>query len=146
MNWKKEAVEKLRRYESVEQALVNLPREISRLTAEYGAVGSFWPDQIPGHGDCRRQEDRLMNNIASRGELQRSLEHASQWMDTVERALKHLDPRERQVLEKMYIHPAHRAVEGLCDDFGVEKTSIYRRRDKALEKFTLAIYGVTESN
>lgn len=33
----------------------------------------------------------------------------------------------------------------LCEELGLEKATVYRRRDAALRHFTLALYGVTES-
>ena len=36
------------------------------------------------------------------------------------------------------------APERLCKELGVETSSIYRRRDKALRHFTLAYYGIDE--
>jgi hypothetical protein len=36
-------------------------------------------------------------------------------------------------------------LEELCEKMQVEKSSIYRKRDKALERFTLALYGALES-
>lgn len=33
----------------------------------------------------------------------------------------------------------------LCDRLNLEKSAVYDRRDKALRHFTLALYGVTET-
>lgn len=146
MNWKLEAVEKLRRYDAVRRAVINIPEEIARLKAEYTAIGAGLPELLPGNRDERKREDRLMNNIVCRQELQNALEQARQWMDTVSRALSGLDPEERFVLHQMYICPCTDAVEHLCEKLELEKSSIYRRRDKALQKFTIAMYGCVESN
>ena len=88
----------------------------------------------------------MINNIAIRQELQWSLEQARRWVKIVDGGLKVLDPQERRILEQLYIRPNAGTMEQLCLELGVEKTSIYRRRDKALEKFTRAMYGITESN
>lgn len=38
MNWKREAIDKLRNYEARKQALVNIQQEIKRLEAEYSGI------------------------------------------------------------------------------------------------------------
>ena len=84
--------------------------------------------------------------ISKNAELEKSLERASRWMEIVDGALEVLEPQEREILQCMYVFPQKGAVDTACDALCVEKSSIYRRRDKALRKFTLAMYGATESN
>ena len=51
---------------------------------------------------------------------------------------------EKLILHRLYIYPEKGGVERLCKELGMETSSIYRRRDKALKHFTLAFYGVTD--
>lgn len=146
MNWKNEAMEKLRRYDAMQRATVNIPLEISRLKAEAEAVGCGLAIVPPGSRDLRREEDALMNNLVIRQQLQWSLDQAKWWTGTVSRALDALDPEERLVLQQLYIVPQNGALKRLSDHLGKEKSSIYRCRDKALHKFTLSLYGAEESN
>jgi len=146
VNWKVEAMEKLRKYDLMHRAMANIPAEIARLQAEAAAVGAGVPERLPGNREAHKQEDRLLNNLVCRQELQHTLEQVRQWTDTVTHALAALEPEERLVLHRLYIDPREGALEMLCQNLQVEKSSIYRRRDKALEKFTLAMYGATESN
>lgn len=146
MNWKAEAAEKLRRYDAVRRAVVNIPQELARLKAEYTAVGSGRPELLPGGKDVHKREDWLMNNLICQQELQRSLEQSVQWMESMNRALGALEPEERLVMHHLYMYPQADSLEQLCQKLDVEKSSIYRRRDRALQKFTLAMYGVAESN
>ncbi|MCD7860112.1 MAG: hypothetical protein LUH51_08170 [Firmicutes bacterium] len=36
-------------------------------------------------------------------------------------------------------------VDRLCGDLACEQSTVYRKRDKALRHFTIALYGLTES-
>ena len=146
MKWKDVAVEKLRSMEMMQRALRNLPREIQRLEAEYEAVGSQIFSGKATSPDHRSREERLLNNIVCRQELRWSLEQTKQWMDSVMSALEVLTPEEMGVLHQLYISPVAGAMERLCEKLQLEKSSIYRKRDSALRKFTLALYGATESN
>ena len=146
MNWKEEAKEKLRRYDAMQRSVVNIPREISRLQAESVAINSGLAVAPSGSRNIRRQEDALLDNLVKRQQLKWSLEQAQSWTNTVERALSGLTPEEQLILRQMYILPGSGAVDQLMEKLCVEKSSIYRRHDKALQKFTLSLYGQEESN
>ena len=53
----------------------------------------------------------------------------------VERALEQLSEEEQRILELTMIVPGNGNLERLCQEIGVEKSTIYRRRDKALARF-----------
>ena len=127
-------------------ALVNLPREIDRLEAEYTGIGS---QRFTGRVTAREQrsrEERMLDNIVKRQELRWSLDQTKLWMQTVNEALDSLGPEEQNVLRQLYICPKTGGLERLCETMCLEKSSIYRKRDSALRKFTLAMYGAMESN
>ena len=58
---------------------------------------------------------------------------------TVERCMEQLDEEEQLVLEMMYIVPKNGNLEKLCQEFEVEKSAVYRRRDRALERFSVVL-------
>lgn len=145
MNWKVEAEEKLRRYPAMRQAAKNIPQEIKRLENQACAIRAVQTDAIPSRGGRDGKEDMLMNNMVKRQELQWALEDARLWLSNTERALKTLNQEEQTVLSRMLIFPEDGAAQRLCMDLGVETSSVYRRRDSALRKFTIALYGALES-
>ena len=141
MNWKTEAVDKLRKYDAMRQAVLNLPIEIKRLQLEAQSLRSMQLTSAPVKGSGGNREDALLNNLAHRQELQWSLEQAKGWLKITDRALTTLTQEEKLVLHRLYIYPEKGALERLCAELGVENSSIYRKRDKALQRFTLALYG-----
>lgn len=141
MNWKSEAMEKLRRYDAMRQAAVNLPEEIARLELAARSLKGANLDATSVKGGGNRREDALLSNMVCRQELQWSLEQAKSWLKTADRAMGTLTPEERLVLTRLYIYPEKGGVDRLCGELGVEQSSVYRRRDTALRKFTLALYG-----
>ena len=145
MNWKAEAVEKLRKYDAMCRAVANLPEQIRQLKDQAVTVPTGVLGQSGGSSDIRRREEWLTNNLVKRQELQHALEQAELWLCSMDRALGVLSAQERLILHTMYICPQKGAVQKLCGKLGLEKSSIYRRRDKALDKFTVALYGMEES-
>ena len=143
MNWKAEAKDKLRKYEAMKMATFTIPNELARLEGEYTAIRSARTDGTSFGGGTSERENAMINNIAERQELTAALQNANAWVSIVDRALTSLREEEQLILTRMFIRPYKGAVESLCEDLGVETSSIYRRRDQALQTFTLAMYGAT---
>ncbi len=145
MKWKNEAMEKLRRYDAMRQALQNIPQEIGRLKAEATAIRRSAMDMTPVRGSSGRRDEALLNNIAQRQELEWTLKQVRQWLNITDRGLMALSEEDRLVLQRLYLYPQKGALERLCTELGVEQSSVYRKRDQALERFTLAMYGFCET-
>jgi hypothetical protein len=145
MNWKREAIDKLKNYEAHKQALECLPKEIRRLESAYTGIRSATTDGTPVSGGGNTREDSMLSNIVHRDELKRRLKEARLWVAQVDKALAVLDDEERLVLDRFYIHQVKGVIEDLCGRLNIEKATVYRRRDNALRRFTIALYGVTDS-
>lgn len=145
MNWKAEAMEKLHRYDAMRQVVKNIPEELSRLETDATRIRSARTDGTPVKGGGNKREDMLLDNLVHRQELQWTLQQAQNWVHMTERALSTLTPEEKLILHRMYILPERGCLDRLCMELGVEQSSIYRRRDKALHRFTLALYGAVEA-
>ncbi len=146
MNWKNEAVEKLQRYTQMQQASHNIPQEIEMLEDAICAIRSSRLDATVAKGGGNKREEMLLNNIVKRQELAQTLENTNRWLTTFDRAMRTLSKDERLVLHRMFILPEVGCVQRLCDELGVEQSTVYRKRDKALERFTRSLYGATETN
>ena len=145
MNWKFEAMEKLREYEARKQSLATIPDEIRRLELDYTRIRSATRDGTPVRGGGSTREDMLLSNIVHREELERALEMARMWVALVDAGMDPLTPEERLVLERFYMRPERGNGARLCQELGLEKTAVYDRRDKALRHFVLALYGGPET-
>lgn len=145
MNWKFEAIEKLKEYTARKNALQSIPEEISRLEEAACSIRAASADATPVAGGGSTREDMLLSNIVHRQELERQLSDAKRWVKIVESGLAVLSADDQRVLELMYINSARGNVDRLCEELSIEKSGVYKRRDKALRKLTLALYGITET-
>ncbi len=145
MNWKYEAVEKLRQYEAKKRALESIPAEIARLECAMQGIRSATSDSTPVQGGGSGREDMMLSNIVHREELGRSLEQARIWVRLVDAGLELLSPEERLILDRFYINPERGAADRLAGDIGIDVKTVYRWKDAALRKFTISLYGSTES-
>ena len=139
MNWKYEAIEKLKEYSAKKQSLKSIPEEMARLESAMQSIRSATADGTPVSGGGSGREDAMLSNIVHREEL------ARKWVSLVDSGLESLSVDEKKILSRFYISPARGNVDALCEELGVEKAQVYRRRDSALRHFTLCLYGQTES-
>ena len=145
MNWKFEAIEKLKEYTARKNAITSIPEEIKRLEEDAQRIRAASTDATPVQGGGSAREDMLLSNIVHREELQRRLSDALRWVEIVDGGLAVLSDEDRLVLDRFYIHPMRGNVDRLCDDLAIEKAAVYKRKEKALRRFTVALYGLTES-
>lgn len=143
--WKYKAIDKLKDYSAQKAALQNLPEEIARLESEACSIKSATADGTPVKGGGSGREDRLLSNIVKREEHKAMLKRAKLAVGMVDRGLSVLNEEERQILDRMYIFREKGCVERLMTEFGLqEESSLYKRVNKALKHFTIAMYGATE--
>ena len=140
MNWKTEAIDKLKQYDAMRCSLDTIPQELQRLQLRAQSLKSL-DLSSPVVRSGSQHDDARINNLVNRQELESTLEQACLWVTQVEQALTVLTPDERLVLDMMYIKQERNAVDKLCQELCRDTPTIYRRRDKALRKFTLALYG-----
>lgn len=145
MNWVKEAESKLRDYAAKEQSLESVAERIAQLQAEMTCVRSATTDSTAVHGGGNCREDALLNNISERTELERAKQRTAEWVEWVNKALRALTDADRHLLDMFYVNRRKGHAEQLCEELHVEKSEVYRRKEKALRRFTLALYGEVET-
>ena len=146
IEWKYTAREKLRDYVGQQNAVRGIPLEIEALRSKSDSIKSMDLDAIHVMGGDATREDLLLSNMVHQAELERMLSRAQISVQLVDSALDVLDAEELRILDLMHIHPAKGKIERIKEEFGLDETkSVYRRVDKALRKFTVAYYGLTET-
>lgn len=144
MIWKNEAVSRLKAYQAKKLALENIPMEIRQQVLALSSIRSADPDSAPVRGNSTR-EDAMLNNMVYRSELEESLLRTRLWVDATDRALGVLNQEERILLERFFIYAEPKAADRLAGDLHMDVKTVYRRKDEALRKFTIALYGMAES-
>ena len=71
----------------------------------------------------------------------RRIQSLTKTLDAAEHALALLDPVERTVIEGMCICRTPEALEDVCEACGLERSSVYRYRTRALKKLAVALFG-----
>lgn len=142
MNWKLEAKEKLQSYPTRRASIQSLKNELRRLEFEAEGLKSPTLRAESVRQSHSQRDDRIVDNLVQRKELERRLRETELWLGTVDGALSALTEQERLVLRRMYMEPGRGNLDRLCEELELEKSMVYRRRDGALERFTSALYGI----
>ena len=131
----------LKRYQYQLSALEIIPAKIKNLQEEYSVLQAKQIDYIGG-GESKR-EDRLINNIDERRNLERGLKIARRDVALMKKALSALDDRERFVVEQYYMEAA--SAEWIAKELHLEKSMVYIIKDAAEIKLATMNYGTAET-
>lgn len=145
MDWKTISIDDLREYNARRQSLEALPLQIAELDVEMTGIRSSGNMGVVGSGGSGSREDWLLGCMMKKEKLQRNLDRAKLWVSFMDKGLAALTEDERHILDRFYINPAKGNVDRLCEELFVEKTALYKRKDAALRRFTVALYGCAES-
>ena len=126
MNWRSEAKRVLTTYQARCASLQSAELELQRL------------DQLRCTG--KSGNDRL-NAMVTRAELMHTCKENALCIRAVDTALAALSKQEQELLTRLFIEPYWGGVQAMVDATGIPRTTLYRRRDRALRKFTMAMYG-----
>ncbi|MBQ5777583.1 MAG: hypothetical protein IIV97_02060 [Oscillospiraceae bacterium] len=135
MDWKLCAVDDLRQYKQIKIGVIN-SKERLRMLKKTVKNSSY----SPGSGQ-RRLDTAVINALVEGERLGRNITSAEQILKLTERGLGVLDDEEKRVLEKLYMSNSPKTSSLLARELGYEVRTLYRLRDRALQKFTLAMYG-----
>ena len=141
IRWKSVAIEELRNYESVRASLGTIPELIERQETAIKRIRTSDPEKVVGTGGGGN--DALLSAIVYRDELKLRLKEAQKNIAALDKALLSLSKDDYLVLDVCFIHPRKNGLNELCEEFCVENSVIYERRNKALERFTMTLYGCT---
>lgn len=139
--WKKQAMNELEMYEARKLAVENIPDQLRQLESALSSIRSPGADSVCARTGGGGQDDRYLNNITSRELLKDNLKQTVKAARRTEKALGVLSEEERMVLDRFYIHPEKKAADRLAGDLHLDVKTVYFRRDAALRKFTVAMYG-----
>jgi len=136
MDWKNCAVDDLRRYKQMKVGILNSRDKVRMLE------NSVKDARIATEGHIRNSDSHIIDIIVETERLKHNIATAEGLTSLVDRGLSTLTYDERTVLEDFYMTDNPKGAKKLRDELGYAPRSLYRLRDGALKKFTLAMYGV----
>ncbi len=143
MRWDKELEFKLKDLPLKIKAMDNLEERIKYLEESKYLIKPINTDSVPASGGITKQEDVLVNKLVEIEELRRNLHLTQKEIDWLKKGLLVLNDTEKDVINKFCFDKVK--VRKICEELGYEKSQIYRIKDQAIYKMTIALYGTIYS-
>lgn len=137
------AVDALKDYSSMEFIIANTSSEIKNARDKMSGVRSPQFDGMPRTHNPQAGEERILKGIEEIDILQERYRQAVEYMEWFKPAWEQLSADERYVLETFYDEECSQtgAVYEICDHFNIERSSAYNRKNRALAKLAVLLYG-----
>ena len=139
--WRKQAESDLKIYEASKQALINIPDQIKELEEKLTSIRSQSADSVSVKGGGGSRDDAYLNNIVARDRLKANLDDSRRFVSRVSNALSILTEDEKELLRRFYMIPEKGAAYNMAAEKHVDHKTVYRWKDDALDRFTIAMYG-----
>lgn len=137
------AVDALKDYGSMKFIIEHTDDEIKSAYEKMSGISSPQYDGMPHSHNPQAGEDRIIKGIEEIDVLKERYRQAAEYMAWFVPAWNELTEDERYVLEVFYSDADSQtnAVYDICDHFGIERSSAYNRKNRALGKLVTLLYG-----
>ena len=138
------AVDALKDYGSMKFIIGHTDDEIKSAYEKMGGVSSPQLDGMPRSHNPQASEDRIVKGIEEIDVLKERYRQALEYMAWFLPAWEELTEDERYVLQTFYGEDNQygaSAIYDICDHFGIERSSAYNRKNRALSHLVTLLFG-----
>lgn len=143
MDWRKLAEEELSGYQTLVNQCESLRRRIAEKNAALYDLTAVQYRHAPVQGNSTDAEARRLQQIEIRDDLLKKYEQKKKQIARIQRSLQQLPEEQQQVLRLCYIERYHGYLARAMEKLHCAKTEVYRKRNKAMEMYTLYQFGVS---
>ncbi len=141
MDYRLLAQEELKSLPMLASASENTAMELEEIRLKLRSIKNMQDYYEETRKEVHAGDERLLALQSQKSELQLRLRQTQLRMMRIGRALDVLSDEERRLLTECYVRREN-TPEDIMEVIGVEKSSFYRMRGEALERFTRAMFGV----
>ena len=137
-------VKALKDYSKMQHIIDFTDDEIRQVEEQMAGVGSMKIDGMPRNPDPQAGEERMITGMKQIDVLRERLRQANEYMRWFLPGWNALSEEDRFILDTYYSKDneyGSNAVDTVSDHFGIERSSAYRRKNRALENLTTLLYG-----
>lgn len=139
------AINALKDYEGMNYIIQTAPSEIAATQECMIGIGGLALSDMPkGPHNPHAAEDRIVKAMDSISLLNERYRRAEEYVAWFLPAWQMLSEQERFVLSRFYMDDESKQVDSvgeICERFHIERTSAYKRKNRALSRLTLLLYG-----
>jgi hypothetical protein len=127
-------------YENMQFIIKNTDDEVKGIRDSMVGLGSQNMDGMPHSHNPQAAEDRILDGIEKIDILKERYRQAVEYMNWFKPAWEAMNEDEQYVLEGFYLS-GESDIGMICDYFGIERSSAYNRKNRALNKLATRLYG-----
>lgn len=135
----------LKDFESMDYIIKNTQSEITATQDDMTSLGSPALSDMPkGPHNSHAAENKIVKAMDTISLLNERYQRALEYMAWFRPAWLALSEDEQFVLSRFYMSDESRQADSVCDiceHFHIERTSAYKKKDRALARLTLLLYG-----
>lgn len=142
-NKKQGTIEVLRDFETMKSILATTKREVKESYDQLVGVGSPKVTGLPSAHNPKAGEGRLVKGLDDIAILRDRYADAREYMDWFMDAWNQLDEDEQFVLRTCFdgYTTAEESIEAVCERFNIERTSAYKKKNRALTRLSILLFG-----
>ncbi len=141
---RKAVIDAMKDYSGMQFILEHTEESVRNEYQKMTGVGSPSYSGMPKAHNPNAGEERIINCMEEIDVLKERYRQAVEYMEWFQPAWQMLSEEERYVLECFYEDEegsGTAAVYAICDRFGIERTSAYKKKNRALDKLVIHLYG-----
>lgn len=131
----------LRDYNSMQFIIENTNDEIKGIQENMVGCGGPSLSGMPKAHNPQAGEDKIIKALDAIDVLKERYRQAKEYMEWFEPAWDSLTEEERYVLETFYTDEVKGSIHDICSHYSIERSSAYNKKNRALDKLTLQLYG-----
>ena len=138
---RKAAISAIQAYSSMDFILKHSDEDLKEVQVRMEGVGSPLIDGMPHKRNPGAAENRLITCIEEIDTIKERYRQAAEYMSWFRPAWNQLTEDEQYVLEAFYMDDSEGVAMRVADYFGIERSSAYNKKNKALEHLSILLYG-----
>jgi DNA-directed RNA polymerase specialized sigma subunit len=138
---RKAAINAMEAYDSMDFIIRHSDEEIQRVRDKMVGVGSPNMDGMPHAHNPQAAEERMLKGIEEIDTIKERYRQAVEYMNWYKPAWEQLSDEEQFVLSVFYAQDEKGPAMRVADHFGIERSSAYNRKNRALDHLTMLLYG-----
>lgn len=138
------AVDALKDYASMEYIIANHADDVDEIRERLTSLPSSAPTGMPRNKNPHAGEAWLAASLDEIDVLKERYRRALEYMEWFKPAWDALGEDEQFVLSEFYLSDDGKqidAVGNICDRFHIERSSAYKKKNRALDRLTILLYG-----
>ena len=140
INWKKEAIEELKRLEDLKESIHHLNERIELTQNQlYNISAVQIGERVGGSGDG---DDVRLSKMVELEELKARKLITEKRVQLLQDCLDKLSEEQRLILNRFYIRHTSVYIEELEEVLYKSRTQIYQEKDRALRRLVRLLYGI----